>query len=62
MEDSAILKLVEYVLYNHFLIIDVIISNDDSTMQAVLKHPYKGARGQVLKSPKGKLDEEITEP
>ena len=31
-------------------------------MQAVLKHSSKGARGQFLKSSKGKLDEEIPEP
>ena len=31
-------------------------------MQAVLKHPSKGARGQVLKSSKGKLHEDIPEP
>ena len=62
MEASAILKMVEYEFYNSFLIIDVIVSYDDSTTQAVLKHTYKGARGQVLKSAKGKLDEEIPEP
>ena len=54
-----ILKMVEDALYNRFFIIDVIVSDDGSTMQAVLKHPSKGARGQVLKSSKGKLDKEI---
>ena len=43
MEAFAILKMVEDALYNRFLIIDVIVSDDDSTMRAVLKHPYKGA-------------------
>ena len=55
MEASEILKMVEDTFYNRFFIIDVIVSNNDSTMRAVIKHPYKGARGQVLKSSKGKL-------
>ena len=62
MEASAILKMVEDALYNSLFIIDVIVSDDDSTMQAVLKHPSTGVRGQVLKTNKGKLDEEILEP
>ena len=62
MEASAILKMVEDAYYNRFFIIDVIVSNDDSTMRAVLKHPIIGARGQVLKTPKGKLDVQIPEP
>ena len=59
---SAILKYLEDTLYNRFFVVDVIVSDDDSTMQAVLKHPSKGAQGQVLKSPKGKNYEEIPEP
>ena len=31
-------------------------------MQAILKHNLIGVRGQVLKTSKGKLDEEIPEP
>ena len=50
MEASAILKMVEDAFYNRFFIIDVIVSDNDSTMQAVLKHPSKGARVQVLNS------------
>ena len=57
MEDSAIMKMVEDALYNRFFIIYFIVSDDDSTMRAVLKHPSKGARGQVLRSFKEKLDE-----
>ena len=53
--------MVEDALYNYFFIIYVIFSDDDSTILAVIKHPYKGAQGQFLKSPKGKLDEEIPE-
>ena len=55
MEASTILNMVEDAFYNRFFIIDVIVSDDDSTMQDVLKHPSKGARCQVLKSSKGKL-------
>ena len=62
VEASAILKMVEDVLYNRFFIIDVIVRNDYRTMRAVFKHPSKGARGRFLKSSKGKLDEEIQEP
>ena len=61
MEDSAILKMVEDVFLNRFFVIDIIVCDDDSTMRAVLKHPSKGARGQVLKSSKGKLHEDIPE-
>ena len=62
MEASAILKMVEDAFCNCFFIIDVIVSDDDSTMRAVINHPYKGTQGQVLKSPTGKLDEEIPDP
>ena len=62
MEASAILKMVEDAFLNRFFIIDVIVSDDDRTMRAVLKHPSTGVRGQVLKTYKGKLDEEILEP
>ena len=54
--------MVEDAFYNCFFTIAVIVSDDDSTMRAVLKHPSKGARGQVLKSSKGKLHEVIPEP
>ena len=43
MEASEILKMVEDAFYTQFFIIDIIFSNNDSTMQAVLKHPSKGA-------------------
>ena len=62
MEASTILKMVEDAFLNRFFVIDIIVSNDESTMRAVLKHPSKGAQGQVLKSLKGKLREDITEP
>ena len=62
MEASTILKMVEDDFYNHFFIIDSIVSNDDRTMRAVLKHPSKGAQGRVPKSSKGKPHTEIPEP
>ena len=62
MKASAILKMVEDAFYNRFFIVEVIVSEDGSTMQAVLKHPLIGVRGQVLKTSKVKLDEETPEP
>ena len=62
MEAYTNLKMAEDAFYNCFLIIDVVIRNNGSTMRAVLNHASKGARGQVLNSPKGKLDEETPEP
>ena len=57
MEASAILNMVDDALYNRFFIIDVIVSNDDRTLQAVLKHPSKNSQGQVMKPSKEKIDE-----
>ena len=54
--------MVEDAFYNHFFIIEYIVSDDDSTMRAMLKHPSICVRGQVLKTSKGKLHEEIPEP
>ena len=62
MEDGEILKMVEYALRHLCFIIDVIVSNNDSTMQDVPKHPSIGAQGQVMNSSKVKLDEEIPVP
>ena len=62
MEASEIMKMVEDAVYNWFFIIGVIVSDDDSTLRAVLKHPSKGAQGQVLNSSKVKLDEETPDP
>ena len=62
MEAAAILEMVEDSYYNRFFIIDVIVSDDDSTMRSVLKHPIIGVQGQVLKTLKGKLDVKIPEP
>ena len=56
------MKMVEDAFYNRFFIIDVIVSDDNRTMRDVLKHPSKVSRGQVLKSPKGKIHEDIPEP
>ena len=62
MEAYAILKIVEDAFYNRFIMVDVIVSDEDIKMRAVLKHPSIGVWGQVLKTSKGKLDEEIPEP
>ena len=62
MEASAILKMVEDAFLNRFFVIDIIVSDDDRTMRAMLKNPSKVARVQVLKSSKGKLHEDIPEP
>ena len=43
MEASAILKIVEDAFYNRFFIVDAIVSDDDSKIKAVLKHPSEGA-------------------
>ena len=62
MEAADILKMVEDAYYNRLFIINVIVSNYDSTMRDVLKHPIIGVRGQVLKTSKGKIDVQIPEP
>ena len=62
MEASAVLKMVEDALYDQFFIVDVIVSDNNSTMRAVLKHPLICVWVQVLISSKGKLDEEIPDP
>ena len=54
--------MVEDAFYNRFFIIDVIVSDDDSTMRAMLKHPFRCAQGQVIKLSKVKLHEDISEP
>ena len=59
MEADIILKMVEDEFWHFCFIIDVIVNNNDSTMQAVIKHPSRDARGKVLKSSKEKLDKEI---
>ena len=62
MEASDILKMVEDAFYNRYFIVDVIVSYDDSTMRAMLTHPLIGVRVRVLKTSKGKIDEDIPEP
>ena len=49
MQASAIQNMVEDALYNHFFIIDGIVSDYGRTMRHILKHTSKGERGQVLK-------------
>ena len=57
MESDAIMKMVEDTFRHRCLIIDAIVSDDDRTMQDVIKHPSIVAQGKVLKSTKEKLDE-----
>ena len=59
MEDGKILKMVEDAFRDQFFVIGAIVGDDDSTMIAVLKHLSIGSRGQVMRSSKGKLDEEM---
>ena len=62
MEAGEIIKMVEDAFHYCCFIIDVIVSDNVSTMRAVRKHPPRGDRGQVLKTSIGKLDEEIPVP
>ena len=48
MEAPSILKMVEDALYNGYFIVDVIVSDNDSTMRAVIKNPLIVVWGQVL--------------
>ena len=62
MEAGEIMKMVEDVFRNRYFIIDVFVSNDDSTIRAVLNNPSIVTQGQVPNSSKVKLDEEILVP
>ena len=54
--------MVEDAFRDRCFIMDFVVRNHSSTMQAVLNHPPIGARGQDLKSSKGKLYEKIPVP
>ena len=54
--------MVEDAFYNRFFIIDVIVSDDDRTMQAVIKHPSIGVFRSISEVIQRKIDEEIPEP
>ena len=62
METFVTTTMVDDALYNNFFIIDVIVRYNSSTMLSVIKHTSKGARGQVIKSSRRKVDEETLEP
>ena len=51
------MNMVEDSFHHRCFIIDAIVSDNASTMQAVIKNKSRGARVQVLNSLKGKLDE-----
>ena len=54
--------MVEDAFHNIFFIVDVILSDNNSTMRGVLNHPLICVQVEVLKTSKRKLDEEIPEP
>ena len=54
--------MVEDAFHNIFFIVDVILSDNNSTMRVVLNHPLICVQVEVLKTSKRKLDEEIPEP
>ena len=55
MEAYSILKMVDYAFYNRFFIVDVIVSDDERTIRAGIKHPSIGVRDQVMKTSKENL-------
>ena len=57
MEADTIVNMLAEAFRHLYFIIDVIVSNYDSTIQAVLDNPTICDRGQVLESSKEKLDE-----
>ena len=62
MYDDEMMKMVEYAFCHCCFIIDIVVSDNDITIRAVTKNISRGARGKVLKSSKGKLDEKIPVP
>ena len=40
MEAAAIMTMVEDALHDSCFIIDVVVSNDDSTMRSVINNPH----------------------
>ena len=54
--------MIEDAFRHHCFIICVVLGDNNSTTRAVIKHPSKGAQGQVLKSSKGKVDKKISVP
>ena len=62
MEAAEILKILENAFPDRCFIIDIIVSYNEITMWDFIKHLSIFYLGKVLKSPKGKLDEEIPVP
>ena len=56
MEAGDIMKTVKDSFHHIYIIIDVIVSKNGSTMQYVLKHPSISVQGQVMKSSNENLD------
>ena len=59
MEAGAVHKMVDSGLHHLCFIINIIVSDDVSTIKAVRNHPSRGAQDKVIKSSKGNLNEEI---
>ena len=59
MKANFVLKILENALLHLYFIIYVIVSEYEIKIQDMIKHLLMGARGQFLKSLKGKLDDEI---
>ena len=57
MEADAIMNMVEYAFYQCCFIIDVMVSDDKTTIKYVLNNQSRAAQGHAIKPPKGKLDE-----
>ena len=55
MEADSILNMEEDASHKICFIIDVIVNDYYSTIQAVLNHPSRGAQYQVLKSSYGNM-------
>ena len=54
---GEILNMLENAFHNLCFIIDVIVSDNDSTMIYVINNPSRGALRKVLNLSKGKLDD-----
>lgn len=62
MEADKILRLVEYEFCHRCFIIDIIVSDNYSTTQYMIKHTSIVTCVQVIKIPKGNIYDEISVP
>ena len=59
MEADKILRLVEYELCHRCFIIDIIVSDNESTTKSMIKHTSRVTCVQVIKIPKENIYDEI---